>query len=72
MTDNIVGIDGGKIRRLRMDKDISAKELGEIAGMTEGMVRHIENGIRTTNAISFKKIADALEVAVDDLYITEA
>ncbi len=61
-------IDGMKIRRLREDAGLTAKELGARAGISEQMMSFVERELRTPAADKLKLIADVLGVKVDELY----
>lgn len=54
---------GENIRKHRKAQGLSVVGLAEKVGMTEGAIRHYENGIRTPGEDQLKKIARALDVS---------
>ena len=61
-------VDGAKIKSLREEKGLSGAELGEIVGVGQAMVSHIERNFKRPTAELLKRIADCFEVKVDELY----
>ena len=62
-------IDGAKIRQLRMKAGMTMAELGYKIGVTEAMVSQLERNLRDTNTEKAQRIADALNVTVNDLLL---
>ncbi len=63
-----VGVDGRRVRRRRLDIDISQTELGRRAGVVASYISQIEAGKKTRVALpTLGRIADALGVPVSDL-----
>ncbi|MCI8806212.1 MAG: helix-turn-helix transcriptional regulator [Clostridiales bacterium] len=59
---------GLKISRYRELKNLSQKQLAELSGVSSGYISNIESGIgKSVNLIKLSKIADALNVEIDDL-----
>ncbi len=56
------------IKRLRAERRLSLRELGRLSGVPAGTLSGIERGIREPQILTLAKIADALEVDVEDLY----
>lgn len=54
---------GEKIRRYRKLRGLYQGELGEKVGVSEGAIRHYENGFRTPKQAQIDAIADALDVS---------
>jgi transcriptional regulator with XRE-family HTH domain len=63
---------GQKIRRLRRARDITQAGLAKRAGMATNTVNRIEKGhMPRPSADSLAKIADALDIAIGELYEEE-
>ena len=61
------------VRRIRKNKDLSQDKLAKIAGITLTTLVKIESGTNDNPTIkTLKKIADALEVTVNDLLAEES
>ena len=61
------------VRRIRKNKDLSQDKLAKIAGITLTTLVKIESGTNDNPTIkTLKKIADALEVTVNDLLEEES
>lgn len=58
---------GENIRRVRIRKGMSQKELAEKAGMTNVLLNNYEHGMRNPKAETLKKLADALGVSPEVL-----
>ena len=56
-----------RIRRFRLDKNMSQKELGEIVHITGRYVSYIESGTKAPSLELLVLIANALDVSADDL-----
>lgn len=63
MSDKI----GNMILKFRKEKGLKQKELAEIAGINRMSIGNYERGTRTPSAEVLNKIADALEVSINDL-----
>ena len=61
---------GFNIKIARMQKELSQEALAEIAGISTKHVTKIENAGVTTNIYFIYKIAQALDVTIDEL-VTE-
>ncbi len=56
--------NGSELRRLRQERALSLRELGEIAGLTQDNIWKIETGVtRRPHPKTIRKLADALGVA---------
>src|SRR2546429_7021530 len=60
-------IIGRVIRRERQDRQLTIKELGDKAGLSEIYVGEIERGQKYPSARVLESLADALEMDVADL-----
>jgi len=61
-------IDGALIRKLRKDRDLTTRELGELSGVAGKTIENYERGASDLSVGSLKRVADALGVSVDSLY----
>lgn len=59
------------IRELRLKANMTQKELGEAAGISERTIGHYENSQRRIRLDTAIKIAEALEVNLDELMEAE-
>lgn len=67
-----ISILGLNIKKIREEKGFSAYKLAKIAGVGGATISEIESGKRQSlNSTSIEKIANALEVAIDELMATE-
>ncbi|MCX7884274.1 MAG: helix-turn-helix domain-containing protein [Caloramator sp.] len=67
-----ISILGQNIKKIREEKGISAYKLSKIAGVGISTISEIENGKRQSlNSSTIEKVANALNVSVDDLLLTE-
>lgn len=61
-------LDGeNKVRVFREYRGISAKELAKSAGIAPAYLSQIENGTRAGTVETFRKLAAALKLSIDDL-----
>lgn len=58
---------GENIKRIRQEKGITQKQLGEILGISQSAVGQFETNKPPQNIKTLKRIADALDVSVSDL-----
>ncbi|WP_291563617.1 MULTISPECIES: helix-turn-helix domain-containing protein [unclassified Clostridium] len=69
MSTSILGLN---IKKIREEKGFSAYKLAKKAGVGGATISEIESGKRQSlNSISIEKIANALEVTIDELLATE-
>jgi transcriptional regulator with XRE-family HTH domain len=68
MNDDVLIRLGRSIRRLREQAGISQEYLGSISGLHRTYVGAIERGERNPSVLSLKKIADALNVTLGELF----
>jgi transcriptional regulator with XRE-family HTH domain len=60
---------GKRIKLLRQQKGVSQEYLGERLGVTRSFISRMENGKRPISLDKIERIADVLDVEVDDLLI---
>ena len=53
---------GENIRRIRQERNLTQKQLGEMVGASEAYIRAYESGRRNPKPSSLEKIANALSV----------
>lgn len=53
---------GENIRRIRQERHLTQRQLGEIVGASEAYIRAYESGRRNPKPASLEKIAEALAV----------
>ena len=63
---------GKNLKNLRTLKGVSQTELAEKAGCGQGMIGHIERGVKIPSLALAYEIAKALECTIDDLCREEA
>ena len=56
---------GDNIKKYRIERGYTQKQLGEKCGMSEAMIRQYELGLRKPKLENRKKIADALNISLD-------
>ena len=62
---------GDKIRALRKSRKMTIPELSRIAGMDPGNISRLERNLQGYSDASLKKIADALNVDISELFSTK-
>jgi transcriptional regulator with XRE-family HTH domain len=68
MREDVLRHLGLRIRGLREKTNLSQEALGQIAGLHRTYIGAIERGERNPSVLSLKKIADALNVTLGDLF----
>ena len=61
------GVDGERLRQLRVEKALSLRALGEITGVAFDTISKLENGRRPARLVTIRKLADALDVEPREL-----
>jgi transcriptional regulator with XRE-family HTH domain len=56
-----------RLRRAREERGLSQAQLGEKAGLQAAAISHFENGRRSPSFDNLRALADALNIATDDL-----
>lgn len=57
------------LRELRKNKGLSQVELSEISGIRQSTLSQYENGSRKPSMSKAKKLADALNMSLDDIFL---
>ncbi|MDH2337342.1 helix-turn-helix domain-containing protein [Clostridium perfringens] len=58
---------GENIKRIRLEKKLSRRELSEITGLSQGYIAQVENSLRNPTLDTLKKIAKGLNVRLEFL-----
>ena len=61
------GIDGDKLRRLRVERALSQQDLEQITGIAQSTISNLELGIRPARLSTIRKLAEALNVEPKEL-----
>jgi transcriptional regulator with XRE-family HTH domain len=67
-TDNILDRFGAIVRKKRTALGFSQEDLAAAAGLDRTYIGGVERGKRNISLLNIKKIADALEVRLRDLF----
>lgn len=59
-----------RLKYLRENRSLTQKSLGEIAGLSQATIAHIEKGTKDPSVDTLEKIADALDVHIATLFST--
>ncbi|MFI3300800.1 MAG: helix-turn-helix transcriptional regulator [Candidatus Gastranaerophilales bacterium] len=62
---------GLKIKKIRISKGLTQEELSEKIEITQRALSGIENGLHFVKAETLDKLANALEISVEDLFQVE-
>ena len=57
-----------ELKKARIDKNMTQVEIAKLAGMNIATYNRKENGIRQFNESEIKKIAEILEVNIEDVF----
>ena len=60
-------VDGENLRRLRVEKALSLRALGERTGVAFDTINKLENGRRPARLVTIRTLADALDVEPKEL-----
>lgn len=55
------------LKRLKLERNLTTKELSEMTGLTKQMINFMENGVRKGSLTTNIKLAKALNVSLDEL-----
>ncbi len=66
--DNILIQFGIRVKQLRKEKDFSQERLAFKAGLHRTYIGMIERAEKNITLLNIKKIADALEITIKDLF----
>lgn len=59
---------GNRLRELRLQKNITQKELAFLVDVEISQITRIERGIINTSILNLMKIADALEISISEFF----
>lgn len=62
--ENIIG---KSIKEKRIEQGLSQQKLADLIGVTHASISYWENGINIPNVLDVWKIADALNMSIDEL-----
>jgi len=58
---------GSKLRELRLNKNLSQRQVGELVGVSKAMISSYETDIREPSLVTMKKLATLYGVSTDFL-----
>ena len=61
------GVNGRRLRQLRVEKALSLRALGERSGVAFDAINKLENGKRSARLATIRKLAEALGVEPKEL-----
>jgi len=64
-----VGSLGSYIREQRTSAELSIRELARVAGVSNPYLSQVERGIRQPSAQTLSRVADALRISAEQLYV---
>ena len=67
MDNRFIGIDGGKLRKLRRERALSQQDVEQITGISQATLSDLEQGKRGARASTLRKLAEVLEVKPKEL-----
>lgn len=62
---------GKNINKYRIEKGLSQEELAELADLHRTYISAVERGVRSISLKNIEKLANALDIAVEKLFIFE-
>ena len=62
-----IRVDGGRLRRLRVERALTLRALGEISGVAYDTINQLELERRPAHASTIRKLAEALNVEPREL-----
>ena len=62
MNRRFIAVDGEALRRLRQDRALSLRELGELSGVAHDAINKLELSKRSAQPRTIRKLAEALGV----------
>jgi transcriptional regulator with XRE-family HTH domain len=65
--DRFIGVDGGRLRRLRRELALSQQDLHKATGVAQATLSDLELGRRQARASTLRKLAEALDVEPREL-----
>jgi len=68
-SENILGVFGRNVRKIRKERQISQEKLAELSGVHRTYVGMIERAEKNITLCNMEKIAEALSVEIKDLLV---
>lgn len=68
MTDNILLAFGARVKKLRLDKQLSQEKLAQTCDLDRTYISGIERGVRNVSLLNINKLAVALEIPPAELF----
>ena len=68
-SENILGVFGRNVRKIRKERQISQEKLAELSGVHRTYVGMIERAEKNITLRNMEKIAEALSVEIKDLLV---
>ena len=65
---DIIAVFGQRVRMLRKARELSQETFADLAGLHRSYMGGVERGERNVSLVNIKKLADALEISVDQLF----
>ncbi len=59
---------GARVKYLRVKKELTLKQLGELTGLSTGFLSQLERGLSATSVDALYKVADALDVEIASFF----
>jgi transcriptional regulator with XRE-family HTH domain len=59
---------GGRVRELRLERELTAEKLAYENGISKGTISDLESGLARPSVATLKRIADGLDVELLDLF----
>ncbi len=66
--ENIGKTFGNRVRKIRMEQNISQEELGFRCGLSKNYISDVERGARNVSLVTIEKIARGLEIPIKELF----
>ena len=57
-----------RLKQIRLEKGLSQSRLADLSGIDTSNISRLETGDRSPNLQTIKKVADALEISLDEIY----
>jgi len=67
MNERFIGVDGPKLKRIRREKALSLRELGERSGVAFDTINRLELGKQDAQPRTIRRLAEILGVEAKDL-----
>jgi len=62
---------GSKVKKFRLDKNLSQEELAHKANLHRTYIGMIERGEKNITLLNIEKVTKALQIKIEDLFITK-